>query len=592
MGEFMNKERVILSILFCMILNFIAFSAVPATPSLMSPLNGQTGMAKTPRFSWHKVTGTSIKYQIQISSNSGFNPILIDTSGLTDTNYNLTKSLNFSPYYWQVRAKNSSGNGNWSNPWTFTTEMLRQVMIGDGAFWPRGGGMNLDSINVELNYHHLLGYNYVLVYLNCDSLQRYMSKSGTHWVFDSTKYTDHNNPVVAKFLAVKNAVEAAGMHVLPAIEDLSHLNKWIIGNGTNWPRCDALSEFNSMASYKTFVNSNNMFRDTTRNAVSCANDTNKTARDIFVEQLKVIQKNWGNTTLGGLYPQYINIGHDEIGNWDTVQIKFVCYIGAEKTGSLRNAHGGVQNGVEVGKAWVLAKQIKTKKLEIDTFCNPGVKMIVWGDCFVPLDNGQSAGLTGDANGNGSVLQFLRDTMQLTKNLIIEPWNYEFANGDKNGLCYTINENTTAQFIQKFGFDYILATGEGGGCTAVTGSCFIEYGRSNVYKRLQVAYEAVRASQFYPNNLLGFGNNQYDGWTGERCDDTLAGYTAPILAYFGWTYGDLSLSIAKHQSFTPQVYAKFNPINSRKNLRWFEGTDYFRPSTDRILPPVIDAMKRN
>ena len=110
---------------------------------------------------------------------------------------------------------------------------------------------------------------------------------------------------------------------------------------------------------------------------------------------------------------------------------------------------------------------------------------------------------------------------------------------------------------------------------------------NVHRHLQIAYEQVRASQFYPNNFIGFGENQYNSWTTDGFNDTLAGYTAPILAYFGWTFGQRSLLTALHQSFSPQVYVNFNPIQSRKNYRWTINLDYYRPSNDRILPVITE-----
>jgi hypothetical protein len=60
------------------------------------------------------------------------------------------------------------------------------------------------------------------------------------------------------------------------------------------------------------------------------------------------------------------------------------------------------------------------------------------------------------------------------------------------------------------------------------------------------------------------------------NDTLGGYTAPILAYFGWTLSGNLFSSAKFPVFTPQVYAKFDPITSRKNLTWVLGKDYTAP----------------
>jgi hypothetical protein len=285
------------------------------------------------------------------------------------------------------------------------------------------------------------------------------------------------------------------------------------------------------------------------NTVYCADDSNKTASDIFVEQLRIIQHNWGHSTLGGPYPQYINIGHDEIGQ--APRGKFMCLVGEGKTKELCNRHGGGA----IGKSWVIAHQIQTKYRQLSKFCDPRVKMILWGDCFVPLGNGESAGLTGDRNGSGSVLQFLRDTMHLADHCIIEPWNYWLVQGSPTGYpLMNFDQNVQVRFIQKFGFGYILASGEGGGYSAGDG------GMRNVDRHMRVVFEQARASRLYPQNFCGFGEQLYVDWNSDGFSDTLAGYTAPILAYFGWTTPSDSLKLP---------YGQFDPIKSRKNLKFPE-----------------------
>lgn len=590
-GGFMNKEKVIRATLLCAILSFSAFSAAPSTPTLLSPVNNQTGLAITPSFSWNTATGAST-YEIQVSLNSGFSSTVLDVSGLKSTNYNATQHLNPSTYFWRVRAKDSNGTpGNWSNQWNFTTEMVRQ-------FWSQsiastGSGTVSQQVKDMFTYYSKLKYNYVLIFLNwayiMDSLH-YNSSTG-HWIFNYGKYTDHSSSAVKDFLALKSAVEAAGMHVLPGIGALSHQQPWICGEPDyGWNANNALSEFNTPGDLLTFAHTNGLWpmgsnnTDSCNNAlnsVTCANDTNKTASDINVEQLRIIQKNWGTTTLGGLYPQYIHLGHDEIGNTTIDQSKFICLVGADKTKDSVTKHGGGA----VGQSWLIAHEIKTRYGEVTANCNSGTKIFLYGDCFVPLGNGQAGGLTGDQNGKGGVLQFLRDTMKLANNCIIEPWNYWDVNGATryNGSM-TFNQNTQVLYMQNFGFGYVLASGEAFNYNAEW--C----GMQNVHQHLQVAFEQVRASQFYPNNLCGFGIFLYDDWDTGGLNDTLAGYTGPILAYFGWTFGDKSLAVARHQSFSPQVYLNFKPTQSRKNLTWTLGTDYNTPSTDRILPAIIEAAQ--
>jgi hypothetical protein len=580
------KNAMIPSVLLLMILNLPASPSIPSRPTLLSPVQGQTAVAPTPRFSWQKAS-KALTYEIQIASDSGFKTPIRDTSNVMDTNYNETKSLHFSTYYWRVRAKGAKNVGNWSESRVFTTEMVRHIF--NWSFAAHNGNVTGD-IKEKLLYFHRLGYNYVLSYLDYTQIMPLMAycasgQDSGHWVFNKHHYADQSKAVVGDFIALKSAVETCGLHLMPAIGDLSHQGQWIYGTtndkgDTIWKRNNALSEFNSPKDLLDFAHAHGLWPNASNNmdscnkalnGIYCADDSNKTASDIFIEQLKIIQANWGSSTPGGLYPQYINIGHDEMGFW--ADGKFLCGVGEGKTKESVKKHGGGA----LGKSWVIAHQIKTKYGQVGAHCDPGVKIILWGDCFIPLNNGQSGGLTGDkTTGNGAILQVLRDTMQLTNNCIVEPWNYWYVKGTPVYDGIVFDQATQLKYIQKFGFGYVLASGEGevyfdANKKEVWG------GMANVKQHIRVAFEQVRASLEYPNNLYGYGNMLYQpNLETAGFNDTLGGYTAPILAYFGWTLSGNLFSSAKFPVFTPQVYAKFDPITSRKNLTWVLGKDYTAP----------------
>ena len=571
-----------LKVLFWGLLFFVlagaAFPAVLLPPKPLSPVVDQTGVAPTPRFAWKKVTG-ALSYEMQLSPDSTFGKIILDISGLADTVYDQTSALQFASYCWRVKAKNGDQKSAWSIPRPFTVEMLRHF------FSPNIGASEGDvspAVKDELGYFHRLGYNYVFFYLEYIQIMPDMAyvASGPeagHWVFNKHNYSDTSKSVVRNFRALKNAIESAGMQALPAIGDLSHQGQWINGivasqNGktdTLWKRNDAVSEFNSKSAFMEFAHAIGLPENSVDqcnedfNTVYCADDSNKTASDIFIEQLRIIQSNWGHSTLGGLYPQYINIGHDEIGQ--APRGKFICLVGEGKTKELCKRHGGGS----VGKSWIIARQIKTKYGQVSRYCDPGTKMVLWGDCFTTLGNGESAGLTGDYQGNGGVLQFMRDTMRLTNNCIIETWNYWLVNGSPTGYAsMNFDQNAQVRFIQKFGFSYVLASGEGGGYSLGDG------GMNNVNRHRQIVYEQAQASRFFPQYFYGFGEQLYVNWNSDGFKDTLAGYTAPIVACFGWTIGDKFLNASQLAT------VKFDPIKSRKNLSWTLGTDYLMEGSSR------------
>jgi hypothetical protein len=105
-------------------------SAPIAPPQLISPPNGATGISSTPTLNWNNVYGAT-DYQIQLSTDSAFNPNLIDSSTInsqiTIPDGRLTSNTR---YYWHVRAHNIGGYGPWSQIWHFTTGVIGILQLG------------------------------------------------------------------------------------------------------------------------------------------------------------------------------------------------------------------------------------------------------------------------------------------------------------------------------------------------------------------------------------------------------------------------------------------------------------------------------
>jgi hypothetical protein len=96
---------------------------VPAVPSLISPLDGQTGVQTSPLFSWSQEQG-ALTYQLQVAENNLFNNPVVDISGITETSSSVSGLDNNTLHYWRVRATNLAGNSEWSLPRSFTTETI------------------------------------------------------------------------------------------------------------------------------------------------------------------------------------------------------------------------------------------------------------------------------------------------------------------------------------------------------------------------------------------------------------------------------------------------------------------------------------
>jgi hypothetical protein len=95
----------------------------PPAPNLISPLNGAINQPYTPLMDWNE-SSTAEFYRIQIATNPGFATLVIDSSRIPVTQYQVPEfalTVN-TQYFWRVNASNSGGASTspWSAPWSFT----------------------------------------------------------------------------------------------------------------------------------------------------------------------------------------------------------------------------------------------------------------------------------------------------------------------------------------------------------------------------------------------------------------------------------------------------------------------------------------
>lgn len=92
-----------------------------AAPILISPPNGSTLLPLTPTLDWNDVFN-STTYKVNISSDSNFNIIKVDTNIIISQVTIAPGKLDpTTKYYWRARAGNVGGYGPWSVTWNFTT---------------------------------------------------------------------------------------------------------------------------------------------------------------------------------------------------------------------------------------------------------------------------------------------------------------------------------------------------------------------------------------------------------------------------------------------------------------------------------------
>lgn len=94
-------------------------------PALVYPPNGQTGLQLSVNLDWSNSTGAN-NYDLLLATDSVFANVIIDARSLTNSAYTAGQPFltYFTTYYWKVRANNSSGYGDWTNTWRFTTVQI------------------------------------------------------------------------------------------------------------------------------------------------------------------------------------------------------------------------------------------------------------------------------------------------------------------------------------------------------------------------------------------------------------------------------------------------------------------------------------
>lgn len=141
--------------------SFCILLPLPGRPKLISPGNGEKNVSLSARFIWEKPVAAE-SYEIEISGNSNLSDPFFLKSGITDTTCIPENLQNGKTYYWHVCAKNSTGDSEWSETFSFTT--IAGIPQTPACIYPPDGAINLSteihfrwnkSLHAE-NYHFQL----------------------------------------------------------------------------------------------------------------------------------------------------------------------------------------------------------------------------------------------------------------------------------------------------------------------------------------------------------------------------------------------------------------------------------------------------
>ncbi|MGB2867530.1 MAG: FG-GAP-like repeat-containing protein [Bacteroidota bacterium] len=99
---------------------FSTVPPIPVTPTLTSPTNSAPNQPTSLLLTWNSSAG-ALSYRLQVSTDINFSSLLIDTSGLTSTQFVLAGLPEDSTYYWHVSATNIGGTSGFSSTRSFVT---------------------------------------------------------------------------------------------------------------------------------------------------------------------------------------------------------------------------------------------------------------------------------------------------------------------------------------------------------------------------------------------------------------------------------------------------------------------------------------
>jgi hypothetical protein len=121
-----------------------------AMPQLYSPFNNQAKVSVNPTLSWN-MTENAISYNVQLARDNNFTDLVAEASNITTTNFQVYGLTYNTKYFWRILAKNQSSDSEWSETWTFLTQLQKPLLIS-----PLNNAI-INSGIVQLEWEHVSG---------------------------------------------------------------------------------------------------------------------------------------------------------------------------------------------------------------------------------------------------------------------------------------------------------------------------------------------------------------------------------------------------------------------------------------------------
>lgn len=445
-------------------------------------------------------------------------------------------------------------------------------VLGSGKYWMAmnlhmWGPISEDTAHAPSNRKHKhlaylarLGYTHFLYGLGDlnaygDPKSFFRKTPDQGWIYNGGDY--RGGGMATSFRAMKTAVEKQGMRLVPFMETLSHVHCLIALD----------SSIAEIGQWDSFCKERRLACGYGSHHVAALSDStgapgNPGAEQFFREYLRIMKANWGETRLGGKSPGALHMGHDELGGYSITETgAHLGPVGYVKEGRSRRSS---MTGSEL-----VAEEIAARTRTIGEFFGPDIDVMIFGDSFLPFDNGDHFGLVGsDSTGKDGTLWLLGNRHGLSGKLIVMPWGYSNLDGEfRPGPNVRSDKGAQLAFLERLGFRYIPGTGEDGGADA--------YQPAPLPTR-KTLYQWFSAAMAHPSRLAGFAHLSFDDF--DRCDaedKVCVEYTAPLLAYLAWSLPDQGASF-KGREYSDAIFSPVQEMRSVREKEWREGVHFTRP----------------
>lgn len=105
---------------FSAVWRFTTIPPPPPVPMIVSPADGAVDQPTAVWLQWNG-SAQAANYRVQVATDSMFASLILDDSMITVPLRQVQPLLNFTTYYWRVRAGNTGGHSDWPAPARFTT---------------------------------------------------------------------------------------------------------------------------------------------------------------------------------------------------------------------------------------------------------------------------------------------------------------------------------------------------------------------------------------------------------------------------------------------------------------------------------------